>query len=293
MVPATAVTSSTRTPTGVAGFDEITRGGLPAGRITLLMGGAGTGKTICALHTLVQGGRQRKEPGLFVVHHRVAESTAIRTLRVAKLRGAAHSAGIEIAGGAAREIEHEILLEKVSTGISRMDKMLGDGYFRGSSILISGVPGTAKTTLAAAFAEAACRRGERTLFVSSDEAPQQIVRNLESVRIRLHPHRKSGLLQLCGLRTRSSNAESHISHIWSLIREHVSALLASSGDHQVQVAIIDVFDHPDLALEDQVFLTPMLVRLTPLPKSRVIGNLNDREIVLQLSGLRAGRVSSG
>jgi KaiC/GvpD/RAD55 family RecA-like ATPase len=117
-------------------------------------------------------------------NHRLSDSTAVRTLRVAKLRGSAHSAnefpfaisssGIEVASGTSREIDHRVLSEKIETGVSRLDMMLGGGYFRGSSVLISGVPGTAKTTLAAAFAEAACRRGERTLFVSFDEAPNQI-----------------------------------------------------------------------------------------------------------------------
>jgi circadian clock protein KaiC len=85
--------------------------------------------------------------------------------------------------------------------------MLGGGYYRGSSILVSGSPGTTKTTLAGSFVAAACRRGERALFVSFDEAPAQIVRNLTSVGIELASYVKSGHLHLRSLRTGSQGAE--------------------------------------------------------------------------------------
>jgi circadian clock protein KaiC len=98
--------------------------------------------------------------------------------------------------------------------------MLGGGVFRGSSTLITGVPGTSKTTLAGKFAEAACRRGERTLFVSYDEAAEQIARNLSSVGIQLKAHVKSGLLRMYSARTEGISAEEHLLKLRSLIREY-------------------------------------------------------------------------
>jgi circadian clock protein KaiC len=98
--------------------------------------------------------------------------------------------------------------------------MLGGGVFRGSSTLITGVPGTSKTTLAGKFAEAACRRGERTLFVSYDEAAEQIMRNLSSVGIELKAHVKSGLLRMYSARTEGMSAEEHLLKLKTLIREH-------------------------------------------------------------------------
>ncbi len=98
--------------------------------------------------------------------------------------------------------------------------MLGGGLFRGSSTLITGVPGTSKTTLAGKFVEAACRRGERTLFVSFDEGAEQIVRNLASVGIHLKPHVKSGLLRMYSARTEAISAEDHLLKLKSLIREY-------------------------------------------------------------------------
>jgi circadian clock protein KaiC len=116
--------------------------------------------------------------------------------------------------------------------------MLGGGLFRGSSTLITGVPGTSKTTLAGKFAEAACLRGERTLFVSFDEGADPIVRNLSSVGIELEPHLKSGTLRMYSGRTESIGAEDHLVKLKSLIREHrprcmvidpISALAKAGG----------------------------------------------------------------
>ncbi len=98
--------------------------------------------------------------------------------------------------------------------------MLGGGLFRGSSTLITGVPGTSKTTLSGKFVEAACRRGERTLFVSFDEGPDRIVRNLTSVGIHLRPHIKNGTLRMYSGRTESVAAEDHLGRLRALIREH-------------------------------------------------------------------------
>ena len=98
--------------------------------------------------------------------------------------------------------------------------MLGGGLFRGSSTLITGAPGTSKTTLAGQFAESACRRGERTLFVSFDEGGERIRRNLTSVGIHLDAHVKSGLLRMYSGRTDAINPEEHLIRIAALLLEH-------------------------------------------------------------------------
>jgi circadian clock protein KaiC len=163
------------------------------------------------------------------LHHRVVLGTALRFIRIAKYRGAAHSsneiplainrAGLEVAANTSIDLSYTASIERVSSGVERLDGMLSGGYYRGSSVLISGVPGTAKTSLCSAFAEAAARRGERTLFLSFDEAPDQIVRNVAAMGIRLEPHLNAGTLVLRSLRARAESPESHVARIRSLIRE--------------------------------------------------------------------------
>jgi circadian clock protein KaiC len=146
--------------------------------------------------------------------------------------------GMEVGAPEPAEILHAASTERVSAGFERLDTMLGGGLFRGSSTLITGVPGTSKTTLAGKFAEAACRRGERTLFVSFDEGADPIVRNLSSVGIHLRPHVKSGHLRMYSARTESVGAEDRLVKLKALIREHrptcmvidpLSALAKSGG----------------------------------------------------------------
>ena len=128
--------------------------------------------------------------------------------------------GIEVAAPEPPEIIHEASTERVSAGIERFDAMLGGGLFRGSSTLITGAPGTSKTTLIGKFAETACQRGERTLFVSFDEGADQIMRNLSSVGIDLQAHVQSGLLRMYSGRTEARSAEEHLIKLRALIRDH-------------------------------------------------------------------------
>ena len=152
------------------------------------------------------------------------------SLQITKYRGSGYAAaefpmsfgpsGIEVGAAGPVEIVHGASSERVTAGFKRLDSMLGGGVFRGSSTLITGVPGTSKTTLAGKFAESACRRGERTLFVSFDEGAEQIARNLTSVGIELKAHVKSGLLRMYSARTEGLSAEEHLLKLRSLIREH-------------------------------------------------------------------------
>jgi len=166
-----------------------------------------------------------------ILNHQVVQGVSQRNLRVLKYRGSRFDenespfvigeGGLEVAVtealGSAR---HGATDERVSSGVARLDSMLGGGYFRGASVLITGLPGTAKTTLGAAFAEAACRRGERTLFVIVDSDVPEVIRNLASVGIRLDRYTKTRCLRMISARTIIGSAETYLVHIKTLTREH-------------------------------------------------------------------------
>ncbi|CAN5305746.1 circadian clock protein KaiC [soil metagenome] len=385
-----------KAPTGITGLDEITGGGLPHGRTTLLAGGPGSGKTILALQFLVHGARHCKEPGIFVafeetsqrivanaesfgwalpellkkekiyfldvqpmpdlvqsgsfdlsgmlaaldaqiknmhahrivfdaldivlsllpdqaakrreiyrlhdwllargltglvtgkaggdsasslsdqpfgfmqfmvdcaiiLNHSVVLGVSQRNLRVQKYRGSAFdenespfligAVGLEVAvARTLGRVDANVTNERVSSGVKRLDTMLGGGYYRGASVLITGFPGTAKTTLSGAFAEAACRRGERTMFVSFDSDGSEVIRNLASVGIRLDRYAKNGSLRMISARTITGSAETYLVRIKMLAMEHnarclvidpVSTLSKSGNEltaHSVAERLID------------------------------------------------------
>jgi circadian clock protein KaiC len=126
-----------------------------------------------------------------VLRHHVVDGSAFRSLRVMKYRGSGFTGdefpisltadGMQLTNRGPQELKYPVTNERVSSGLPRLDHMLNGGYYRGSNVLISGAPGTAKSTLSGLFAAAACKRGERTLYVSFDEGAAQIVRNLQSV----------------------------------------------------------------------------------------------------------------
>jgi circadian clock protein KaiC len=355
---------SPKAPTGIEGFDDITRGGLPRGRTTLLVGGPGSGKTLFGLRFLVHGARECSEPGIFVafeeksqrivsnakafgwdlpelmrgklffldaqpapdliqsgsfdiagmlaalgaqskamgarrivfdaidillallpdaaartreiyrlhdwlltneltglitakagsedtnasepqpfgvmhfmvdcavvLNHRVSLGVSQRNLRVLKYRGSGFdenespfvigNRGFDVAVAHTKARRDTLVShERVSSGVKRLDTMLGGGYYRGASILITGFPGTAKTTLSGAFAEAACRRRERTMVFSFDSDGGEVVRNLSSVGIKLDRYAKSGVLRVISARTISGSAETLLVRIKALAHEH-------------------------------------------------------------------------
>ncbi len=348
----------TKMLTGIQGFDEISGGGLPRARCTLVIGGPGCGKTVFALQTLVNGARDNNEAGLFVafeesprqiianaatfgwdlaslqkkklffldahlspdvvtagdfdlegmlgllevkarelratrivfdgldvllgllddptrerrevyrirdwlqktgmtgiitqkmgadgderygflqfmvdcvvaLRHRVVDGSAFRNLRIVKYRGSGFAGdefpialspdGLQLTNRGPSELKYAVSDERVSSGLSRLDSMLRGGYHRGSNVLISGAPGTAKSTLSGLFAVAACARGERTLYVSFDEGASQIIRNLQSVGIRLQPHVTSGLLSMYSTRTRGPNIEDQFADLRARVKLH-------------------------------------------------------------------------
>jgi circadian clock protein KaiC len=198
---------------------------------------------------------------VIVLQHRVVGRTAMRELRIVKCRGVAHSSnempmllsssGLEVVAPRTGEMKHQVYSERVSSGVARLDTMLDGGYLRGTCTLISGAPGTSKTSLAGAFAEAACRRGERALFVSFDEAGDAIVRNLASVNIRLGRFVRSGLLRIFSVPAGGRSPAAHTFRLASLLEEHearhlvvdpVSALIHTGASEFAGDAVLGLLD---------------------------------------------------
>lgn len=218
-----------------------------------------------------------------VVHLRNvrSENVFVRTLRVTKHRGGPCAGsevsfvidgrGFSVAQTDHRRPEQDVSTERVSTGIARLDNLIGGGYLRGSSILVSGSPGTAKTTLAGALAESSCKRGEKTIFISFDEAGAQIVRNMQSVGIDLQPHINAGQLHLQGLRASNVSAEEHLLEIQRLIlREKPGVLvvdpisaLAKAGGHRLATDVTERMLDFAKARGMTVLMTTLLEDLEP------------------------------
>jgi circadian clock protein KaiC len=388
-----------KAPTGIQGLDEITGGGLPKGRPTLVCGGVGCGKTLLAMEFLVQGATQFNEPGVFmafeeaakdlaqnvaslgfdlndliarkkivvdfvyierseieeageydleglfirlghaidsigakrvvldtveslfgglpnplilraelrrlfrwlkdkgvttiitgergegtltrqgleeyvsdcviVLDHRVSEQTSSRRLRVVKYRGSTHGTneypflidedGISVLPVTSLVLQHIASSEHVSTGIPRLDAMLGGaGYYRGSSVLVSGTAGTGKSSFAAHFAEAACRRGERVLYFSFEESPSQILRNMRSIGIDLQPWVKKGLLQFHANRPSFAGLETHLAMKHKVI-----------NDFKPQVVILDPLNSFVIG-DNEIEVKAMLMRLMDFLKMKQI-----------------------
>jgi circadian clock protein KaiC len=159
-----------------------------------------------------------------------------RNLRVQKYRGSSFDEneapflignnGVEIAvARTLGRVDAKVTNERVSSGVIRLDTMLDGGYYRGASVLITGFSGTAKTTLGGAFAEAACRRGERTMFVSFDSDCTEVIRNLTSVGIQLDRYVKNGCLRMVSARTITGSAETGLVRIKSLAKDHEARCL--------------------------------------------------------------------
>ncbi|MEO8464202.1 MAG: circadian clock protein KaiC [Gammaproteobacteria bacterium] len=166
-----------------------------------------------------------------VLNHRVEFGVSQRNLRVQKYRGSAFdeneapfvisNRGFDVANSRTlSRADAEVTNDRVTSGVERLDTMLGGGYYRGASVLITGFPGTAKTTLGGAFAEAACKRGERTMFVGFDSDGSEVIRNLMSVGIQLGPHVESGLLRMISARMITGSAETLLVRIKTLATEH-------------------------------------------------------------------------
>jgi circadian clock protein KaiC len=199
---------------------------------------------------------------VILLDHRIKDQISVRRLRIVKYRGTKHGAdeypflidekGMSILPLTSLQLKHEVSNERVLTGVPDLDVMLeGKGYFRGSSILLSGTAGSGKTTLAASFADATCRRGERCLYIDFEESSHQVARNMKSVGIDLDQWSRKGLLFHESWRPTQYGIEMHLLRIHKLIEavkpsavivDPISNLLAGSSDKEVYSMLMRLID---------------------------------------------------
>lgn len=166
---------------------------------------------------------------VITLDHRVEGQVSTRRLRVVKYRGSTHGTneypflmdehGISVLPITSLRLEHDVSAERISSGVPRLDTMLEGGFYRGSSILISGTAGTGKTSLSSSFANVNCERGERCLYFAFEESPKQIIRNMRSIGIDLEPWVEKGLLKIHASRSTVSGLEMHLVTMHKLINE--------------------------------------------------------------------------
>jgi circadian clock protein KaiC len=167
---------------------------------------------------------------VILLDHRVINQISTRRLRVVKYRGSMHGTneypflidenGISVLPITSLQLGNNVSSQRVATGISQLDDMLGGkGFFRGSSILVSGPAGTGKTSIAATFANATCERKERCLYFAFEESPLQIIRNMKSIGLHLQQHIDNGLLQFNSSRPTMHGLEMHLLTIYKKIKE--------------------------------------------------------------------------
>jgi circadian clock protein KaiC len=175
---------------------------------------------------------------VIVLDHLVSDDTSIRRLRVLKYRGSLHGTnqypflisahGISVQPITSIGLQHTVSNERVSTGVDRLDAMLGgEGPYRGSSILVSGTAGTGKSTLAAQFCDAACARGERAIYFAFEESEEQIIRNMGSVGMDLGRWVTAGLLQFRCVRPSLFGLEAHLAAMQALVEEFDPAVVVT------------------------------------------------------------------
>ena len=167
---------------------------------------------------------------VILLDHRVIDEISTRRLRVVKYRGSTHGTneypflidenGISVLPITSVGLQHAASNERIPSGIPRLDAMLGnEGYYRGSTVLVSGTAGSGKSSIAAHFAHASCQRGERCLYLAFEESPSQIVRNMRSIGVDLEPWVRKGLLRFHATRASMYGLEMHLATFHKLVRE--------------------------------------------------------------------------
>ena len=199
---------------------------------------------------------------VILLDHRVTDQSSIRRLRIVKYRGSTHGTneypflidedGFSILPVTSLGLNHISSSQRISTGVPRLDTMLsGKGYYRGSTILVSGTAGTGKTSLAAQFVEAACKRGERVLYSAYEESPSQFMRNMSSIGIHLEPWMKKGLLHFHATRPTLFGLEHHLTTTIKLIKriepevvvlDPIDAFIMGQNYAEVKIMLLRLVD---------------------------------------------------
>lgn len=204
---------------------------------------------------------------VIALDHRIIDQVSTRRLRVVKYRGTAHgtneypfligSEGLVVRPITSLRLDHQASSERISTGIAGLDEMLGgSGVYKGSSVLVSGAPGTGKSTLAASFANAACARGTRAVLFSYEESESQLLRNMRSIGIDLRRWIDSGLLKVHATRPTLLGLEQHLVGMYDLVRRF-----------EPEVVVVDPISNLSMA-QDDVALKATLMRLIDFLKAK-------------------------
>ena len=232
---------------------------------------------------------------VIVLDHRVNEQISTRRIRVLKYRGSPHgtneypflidSTGVSVLPITSVGLTHEATEERVSTGVAGLDEMTGGrGFFRASSVLISGTAGTGKSILAAHFANATCARGERCIYFAFEESPSQILRNMRSVGLDLERWIKRGLLSIHSTRPTATGLENHLVQMHRAIADAMPACvvvdpitnLISVGDKPaVKSMLTRLIDFLKMEKITAVFTNLSMPSLGPEQTSTEISSLMD------------------
>jgi circadian clock protein KaiC len=249
-----------------------------------------------------QGLEEYVSDAVILLDHRVQDQVSTRRLRIVKYRGSHHGTneypflidhdGLSVLPVTSLGLSHPALNDRVSTGIDRLDEMLsGRGYYRGSTILLSGTAGTGKTSLAAHFVDAACRRGQRCLYFLFEESPQQLVRNMRSIGIDLQQWVDRELLEFHADRPSRFGLENHLAGMQRAVRtfqptvavvDPVTNLLTVGSQSDVRSMLTRVIDYLK-----QETITALFTSLTPgatelQQTDAAISSLMDTWIVLTI-----------
>jgi circadian clock protein KaiC len=198
---------------------------------------------------------------VILLDNRVIDQIATRRLRIVKYRGSAHgtneypflidSAGVEVVPITAAGLDYKVSSERISTGIPDLDAMVGGGLYRGSSVLVSGPAGSGKSSLAAHFAVAACRRGERCIYFTFEESQDQVVRNMASIGLDLASPLAAGTLAFHATRPSVYGLESHLAFMQRAVRERdpevvifdgIATFLTTGSAHEVRALFVRLID---------------------------------------------------
>ncbi len=234
-------------------------------------------KRVTTVITAERGQRELTREGLeeyvsdcvILLDHRVSDQSSIRRLRVVKYRGSTHGTneypflidedGFSVLPVTSLGLTYAAPTERVSSGIPRLDEMLsGKGYFRASTVLVSGTAGTGKTSIASRFVEAACKRNERVLFFTFEESPEQLMRNMRSIGIDLERWVKAGMLRFHATRATHFGMEAHLSTSIKVINSYAPDIVVLDPVNAFVVA------------ENQVEVKTMLLRLVDFLKLKGI-----------------------
>ena len=199
---------------------------------------------------------------VILLDHRVTDQLSIRRLRIVKYRGTSHGTneypflidedGFSVLPVTSLGLQHQVSNGRISSGIAKLDMMLGgEGFYRGSTILVSGTAGTGKTSLSAHFVDAACRRGERCLYLSFEESPGQLIRNTHSIGLNLARWVKRSLLKFHSSRPTFYGLEMHLATVHKLVEtfrpdvvvlDPIDSLIAAGNQRDANMMLIRLID---------------------------------------------------